>query len=499
MRHPRPLLLLVPLAVGCAAAADTPTERPPIVLVSLDTVRADRLGAYGNPDGLTPSLDAFASEAVLFENAYSQATTTAPSHASLFTSRYPVEQDVGSVKPAITPGMPTLAEVLTVYGWDSAAFVAGGELSPEMGIGRGFGSWEASVNFASLWHTAPPALAWLDTRTGPAPWLLFVHGYDAHVRYLKPAPYGYAHADAAYQGLAQDAVHGDGPERAATERFIDGRLHHDLRAVSQIAAQEVRPRGAAGKARLLAEASVRGPLPSARASDLALLRGAYDGAIGYVDAQFGLFMAGLNTRGLLDEAIVIVFADHGEQLGEDGIFNHCCNVGAAESHVPLMVRLPKGEGGGRRVTEVVELVDVMPTVLDLAGAVSPVDVRGRSFAAALRGEPFTGRSAAFTTGGMGMRMLGASTASGRLVYSGVPLFAPVAPEVVETAALPGPSFSIAPGPDGRSPDATAQAALRTDMAAWLRTLTIPTDPTGEALSAPLRGALREHGYWEVPK
>jgi arylsulfatase len=480
-------------AVGCAAAAQAPSPAP-VILVSLDTVRADRLGCYGNSDGLTPSLDKFASEAVLFENAYSQATTTAPSHASLFTSRYPLEQDVGNVKPEITPEMKTLAEVLGVYGWDSAAFVAGGELSPEMGIGRGFGTWQAARNFASLWHTAPLALAWLDGHTGTAPWLLFVHGYDAHVRYLKPTPYGYAHADASYQGLAQEAARGAGPERAATERFIDGRLHHDLQAMSTIASEEVRPRSPAGKARLLADASARGPLPGARDADVTLLRGLYDGAVGYVDAQFGLFMAGLADRHLLDRAVIVVLADHGEQLGEDGIFNHCCGVTDAESHVPLLVRLPGGQGGGRRVAGLVELVDVMPTILELAGAVAPAEIRGHSFAAALRGEPFAGRDAAYTVGGMGMRMLGARAAGGRLVYSGAPLFVPVAPEVIEAAALPGPSFSATAGLDG-----TAQASLRTGMGAWLRTLHLAGAPADAPLSPALRGALREHGYWEVPK
>ncbi len=480
------------LLVGCAArAVDLPAPSDtPIVLVSLDTLRADRLGAYGSTAGLTPSLDRFATEAVLFENAYSQATTTAPSHASLFTSRYPTEEVGAGIRPEIRPEMKTLAEVLGVYGWESAAFVAGGELSPEMGIGRGFGSWDAAPAFGSLWHTVPRALSWLDAHGDASRWLLFVHGYDAHARYLKPTPFGYSHADRSYGGLAQAAVRGVGPDRVATQRFIDGWFHPDIGAMSNIAAEEARPRSAEGRARLLQDANRRGGLARATDGDTALIRGVYDGAVSYLDTQFGLFMAGLQDRGLLSRAIVIVFADHGEQLGEEGLFTHGSDVSDVETHVPLMIRMPGGAGGGRREAGVVELVDVMPTVLELAGAVPPAGIRGRSLAPALRGEAFEGRPAAFTVGGMGWRMLSARSRQGRLTYSGAPVFAAVAPEVIEAAALPGPSFS---GTEGL----TDASGLRSDMALWLRTLAPPGAPGPAPLSPELRDELRKHGYFEV--
>jgi arylsulfatase len=460
-----------------------------VVLVSLDTLRADRIGAYGNADGLTPNLDRFATEAVLFEHAYSQATTTAPSHASLFTSRYPSEQEAQDRrKPQIGTEMPTLAEALGAYGWDSAGFVAGGDLAPAMGIGRGFATWDSAADFASLWHTTPLAFAWLDARpAGDTPWLLFVHGYDAHVPYLKPTPFGFAHADVRYEGAGQEAA------ASSTERILDGWMHPDLAGILTIADEEVRPRGAAARARLLATAQAgRQPPRPVTAADIAYVQGIYDGGVAYADTQFGLLMAGLQDRGLLDRAIVVALSDHGEQLGEDGVFNHCCGVGDEESHVPLLVRLPEGAGGGRRVAGLVELVDVMPTLLDLAGVTPPAGIHGHSLVPALLGEPFAGRPVAYTQGGLSMRMLGARTLAGRLIYSGAPVTSSLTPEFIDTAALPGPSFLASD-----SLDLAAQGAVRTEMAGWLRGLAPAPEEQSAPLPEALRTALRDHGYFDV--
>ena len=181
-----------------------------------------------------------------------------------------------------------------------------------------------------------------------------------------------------------------------------------------------------------------------------------------------------SERGWLDRATIVVFSDHGEQLGEDGIFNHCCGVGDEESHVVLMVR-PPGGVKGRREDGIVELVDVMPTLLELAGATPPAGIHGRSFAAALRGEAWTGRDVAWTQGGPAMRQLGARTATGRLIWSGVPSSSPFAAPMLAAASLPGPGFtSDLPAAD--------QDKLRAAMVAFLPTLALP--PTRAA--TPLR-------------
>ncbi len=472
---------------GCAPPPPDPVGAP-VVLVSLDTLRADRLGAYGNPDGLTPNLDRFAAEGVVFEQAYSQTTTTAPSHASLFTSRYPSEQNLEGRQPGID-GMPTLAEVLGAYGWRSGAFVAGGDLSPEMEIGRGFGTWESVKDFGSLWHTAPPALAWLDANGAGSDWLLFVHGYDAHSPYLKPTPYGYAIADASYRGVGQVAV------RSSTDRLVDGAYLPDLRIFHDVIGRAALPRSPAARAEVLERSKAAGPVLTATEADLEHVRHVYDGGVAYADTQFGLLMAGLEQRGILDRATVIVFSDHGEQLGEDGLFNHCCGVGDEESHVVLMARLPGGQRGGGRVSGLVELVDVMPTIVDLAGGKPPAGARGVSLLPALRGEPFEGRAVAFTQGGPGMREVGARTAAGRLVWYGVGSADATAVERLRTAPLPGPAFTAS-----EWLDADAQAGVRDAMVTWLASLAPPPSARGsKPLSTALKKELREHGYFEADK
>lgn len=453
---------------------------PPVVLVSLDTLRADRLGAYGNDRGLTPNLDRFAAEAVLFEDAYAQATITAPSHAAIFTSRYPVDL-FGPVNRAATPPADTrfLAEILKVYGYRTGAFVAGGDLSPELGLTRGFDTYTSTTrSFASLWHTAPAALAWLDEQGDDAPTFTFVHGYDAHTPYLKPAPFGFLHAEDP----------GEGPGRAAllgpTERIVEGRLLDDTLELNVLQGTLVHPLSAEGLARIREREGT--PLAPA---DLELVRDVYDGAVSYADAQFGLLMAGLQERGMLDEAVVVVLSDHGEQLGERGIFNHCCGVGDEETHVVLMVRMPGG-GVARRVDGLVELVDVLPTVLDLVGATPPAGMRGRSLAPALRGEPWQGRTAAFSQGGLSSRVLGARGSEGRLAYEGPPVGFPGLPDFIEAASLPGPHFTV----EGDL-DAATQERLRGELVAWTRSLSPARGGGAAPLPETLVKELREHGYF----
>lgn len=474
--------LAVFLLLACNTAPVSTSSPPPVVLVSLDTFRADRLGVLGNPDGLTPSLDRFASESVVFERAYAQSTTTSSSHASFFTSRYPTEQNNGSAVPEIAPEMATLAEVVTSYGWSTAAFVAGGHLAPEIGVGRGFALWNAVKDFGSLWHTVPPALAWLDEHP-VEPYLLFVHGYDAHMPYLKPDPFGFGSVGVHYMGAGQAAA------RRSTDLIRDDWFFHDETTASTFDA-DPRPRSPETRARLAAIAQ-RGAADPFTEEDARYVAGVYDGGVAWADMMFGVFMAELAERGVLDEAIVVVFSDHGEQLWEDGLFQHSVGASDPEAHVVLMVRMPGGIRVGR-VSDKVELIDVMPTLLELAGMVAPAGIHGRSFASALRGEPFTGRAVAWTQGGIGTRVLAARTDAGRLVYDGVPLRLPYAPAIIGAAGLPGPSFHVADG----ALDAAEQERLRGEMVAFLGGLS-RAEGDGRALSPGLASELRAHGYWDA--
>lgn len=481
------LALLGVIAVGLGGCADRVSAAkgpPPILLISMDTLRADRLGAYGNPDGLTPNLDAFAREAIVFDRAYSQAVQTAPSHASVFTGRYPTEQTSPDNQTVLVPEHPTLAGMLGVYGYQTAAFVAGGDLSPHRKLTQGFGTYETSEDFGSLYHTFPRALAWLDTAVPTQPWFLFVHGYDCHSIYLKPTPYGYLHADLGWTGEAAMAV------QTATERIIDGHIYPNLDGLLRADNGLLRARSPENRERVQ-ELLQGGESPVAVVKeDLTYIRGVYNGAVSYADAMFGKFLAGLEQRGTLDSAVIVVMSDHGEQLGERGIFGHCCGLGDEETQSVLMVRLPGGAHGGRHVRPFVELVDLLPTLAEIAGARAPAGIAGRSLVGALEEREFEGRAYSHSQGNVRMRIVSVRGEEGRLTYAGMPATGRYLADVVEVARLDGPGFE-------GTESLAARATLRTELVRWLRTLEAGPDVTAEPIPAGLKKSLRDHGYFDV--
>lgn len=485
-----PVLLAL---AGCGPSHASTHSAPDLILVSMDTLRADRLGAYGNKDGLTPNLDRFAAESVLFEHAYSQATTTAPSHAALFSSHYPSEQTSSARQPEFGKDKPTLAEVLHVYDYQTGAFVGGADLNPHMGLTAGFDAYNSPRDFGSLWHSVPGALAWMRQRDPERPFFAFVHGYDAHARYLKPPPYGYAHADASYTGVGQDAA------RTAPWRIIDGQFYPDLDAFMRVNEMFLRPRDPIPRAKML-EFGEAGPAPLVPVGeeDIAVVRGTYDGATMWGDAQFGAFMAGLSDLGLLETTTIVMVADHGEQLGEYGLIQHCCGIHDEETHVPLMIRLPGGAGGGKRIVDPVGLIDVMPTLVTLAGGKVPAGVHGQSLVPLLRGEPFVPRTEVFTQGDDRMRSVSARSLHGRLTYTGVTSTSALLPELIESARIDGPAFTGVEGDGaGGAMDPTERLRLRDALVVWLRTLTASPKDRPDELPQGLRNELRKHGYFDV--
>lgn len=469
---------MILLLLACAGATNGP---PSILLVSLDTLRADRLAAYGNTDGITPNLNRFAADATVFTHADTQATHTTEAHSAVFTGRYPMELFDTSKVPDLR-GVPTLAEVLRICDYQTAAFVAGGSLAPEYGLTKGFDTYESPTQFGSFFHTVPPSLAWLDSRRLDAPFFLFVHSYDAH-QYQRPTPWGYLYADGTQPGPWQDAGQG------AAMFVADGALLPGSAAIEATDSM-LRPRSTAGRARLAALNATTLPRPRAFSdADTAQLRKVYDGGASYADAWFGTLMAVLEQRGLLDDTLVAVMSDHGEELGERGVFDHSYGVTDATANVVLMVKLPR-QHEGRVVTERVGLLDVFPTLIELAGAPLPAVQSGASFAPALRGEAFTGRAFTVTGGSKRMNSYSIADATGRLTYTGPPPAAAGLPEIVETALLPGPGFeSDAPGADAER--------LRGKLVAWMRDTPRRMTRSANGLSAEQQKVMRENGYFDA--
>jgi arylsulfatase A-like enzyme len=492
----RRALALLGLAAVVAAAVLTggrarsaPREGPPnLLLVSLDTFRADRVGVLGNPNGLTPNLDRFARQAVVFSHAYSQATITGPSHASMFSSRYPSEVAGTTRAPAFGKDMYTLPQVLGTYGYQTAARVAGGDLNPLMGPTQGFDSYEASVDFGSLWHTVPMATEWLDAADPTKPFFLFVHGYDTHPTYIKPTPWGLLYTGLSVLTADQQATVN------STEKVVDGHRLPNFDMLDLVTRSDLRPRSKEGRehlAQLIAHSDR--PLARVPKSDEELIRKVYDGAATYADAMFGILLSRLEKRGRLDDTVIVVMGDHGEALGEDGLFHRCCSLEDGLTHVPLMVRMPKGEGGGKVVDGIVELVDIMPTLLEIAGATAPSNIRGHTLMPAVRGEPFTGRPFALSQGGLGMRMVSARGPEGRLTYTGVQALSPYLPDIIAAARVDGPSFEATEG----LPDAS-RTAYRTAMSEWVASLApSPLQEATVQIPEELLQTLRAKGYWDA--
>lgn len=414
--------MILALLLGCAGREGLAG----VVIVDIDTLRADRLGAYGSTAGLTPNLDRFAAESVVFERAYAQSNETLYSHASLFSARYPSELGRLDMAFRMPPEAPTLASVLRDAGWTTGGFTSGGHLSPVFGLGSGFSTWRTVEAWGSLRDSGAEGLRWLDG--AEAPFLLFVHGYDPHDRYLKPPPFGYSRADAEDEGLGARLARRPG----ATSRIVGGRFTESIDALGALARAHARLRPE--------ELPTYDPAAEAlTAADVGHIAGVYDGSVAWADAAFGVFLAGLDARGLLDRVAIVVLSDHGEELGEDGAFHHRFGLGDAEVHVPLMVRVPGV--AARRVPGVVELLDVAPTVWALAGVSPPVGARGASLLPAVRGEAEPD-GVAFSEGAL--RLLSVRGRAGRLTAEGLSPDNPAAPRLLQESALDGVNLAWTP-------------------------------------------------------
>jgi arylsulfatase A-like enzyme len=306
-------------------------ERRNVLLISLDTLRADRLGCYGAIGGNTPVLDRIASEGTLFELARAAASWTAPSHATLLTGFHGCVHGLGlNGRRELPAGIAPLPEILRKVGYTTAAFTEGGYLQPAV-FQRGFGRFTAPGEllekrpWGDVDRTVDDASRWL-TEHAREPFFLFVHTYQVHDPYNAPPPYG------------------------DLQRPDDG-------------------------------GSVASVTPEERSRN-EMAR--YDEEVRYADSVMGRLFATVDGLGLTRRTIVIVVADHGEAFGEHGYFRHVLSLDEEVLRVPFIWRAPGLVAAGRRIPSVVGLIDVTPTVLDLLGLPLPPLVEGQSLAAFLR-------------------------------------------------------------------------------------------------------------------
>lgn len=361
------LVCLAALVIGSLVAgrpiplaADAPVvdrERPHVVLVMVDTLRADGLSLYGNPRRTSPNIDALARSSAVFERAYAQAPWTAPSVASFFTGTY---QSVHQVRrhhdqdpelSVLDDGFTTLAEMLRGVGYETAAFSSQAWILPETGFAQGFDEFHVVSRIEDTYEidrVLQGGLAWIERHRareqspGPEqPFFLYLHVLPPHSPYAPPPPFD--------------------------------RLYWNARvppAMRDLSALPIAKQWDA----LLSLGKPRGrPVTD---EDVAYMRAMYDGEVSYVDWWVGALHRQLGSWNMLERTLVIVTSDHGENFREHGLFGHAQRVYNPELAIPLVLSNPTLFPRQRRIATPVESIDLMPTLARLSGAPLPSHAQG---------------------------------------------------------------------------------------------------------------------------
>jgi arylsulfatase A-like enzyme len=356
------VLLLAALALGgcpapvsrsdkAHAGARGAGNRLNVLLVTIDTLRADHLGAYGYQRATSPKLDALASRGVLFEQAYTYWPKTRGSFVALLTGRLAAQSGYGKSHPRLIDFNPTLASVLQDAGYDTTAVVDNPNVAASLGYSKGFAryreTWEEAALASEIDRSRAitrDAVSYLRAASADHPFLLWLHYVNPHAPYEPPAPF-----DAAFL----DAQAARGPVLQPVNGFHGG----------------VARQWAKGE------------------RSLGFYVAQYDGEIAAVDSEVGHVLEALEHSAVRDQTLVLLASDHGESLGEhDYFFDHGENLFDPSLRIPLVLAGP-GIERGRRSSELASTLDIVPTLLDALKVSYPPDLAGVSLLGAARGEP----------------------------------------------------------------------------------------------------------------
>jgi choline-sulfatase len=320
------LLSVLLFAHSSPAAAVKPAN---IVLITLDTTRADRMGFLNSKSGLTPNLDSLAHLSAVFSRAYAHVPLTTPSHATILTGTFPQFNRVSDLGSPLDEALPYLPDILRQHGYRTAAFVGSQVLDPKgggaPGFNRGFDTYNAPFHTRGLGEdryasverrgmmVVDSALAWLRKRS-EGPFFVWLHFYDPHDPYDPPPPFN---------------------------------------------SRDISP---------------------------------YDGEIAYMDSAIGTLLAGLRSQGQFDQTIIVVVADHGEAFGEHGERSHGVFLYDETLHVPLVLKMP-ASASRAHIDARVGLVDITPTLLQAVGIAPPASMQGESLLGLMRASSGAGTAA----------------------------------------------------------------------------------------------------------
>jgi len=325
--------------LGCRSPAPSP---PNVLLILIDTLRADHLGAYGYTRPTSPTFDALAARGVLFTRAHSTTSWTNPAIESLFTGQHPRVLQPGAAE-FIAPNSRTLAQAFRESGYRTAAIIANPVLPPDLGFAQGFDSYAPVSGWVyglskrpkePAEHVNAAALQWLQQSSDTRPWFLYLHYMDPHYPYEAPAD--------------------------VLRRF--------WRSEGVDPSTALQPLNAIVRARR----SPPSPTQIPQIVDL------YDAAVAHVDAQVGELLSRLQADGRLTNTIVCLMADHGEELGDHGGLQHARTLYEEVLRIPLLIVPPAGHAS-ERIERLVQITGVGRTLLDLAG-LGDRDFPGRALA-----------------------------------------------------------------------------------------------------------------------
>ena len=376
------LLLLLSLLSTQPASAQSKTQEPPasrpnVLLIVIDTLRADHLGTYGYGRGTSPHIDQLASEGMLYENAIASASWTLPSHASMFTGLFPKDHGTHAENFTLDTRFDTLAERLRKAGYRTGGFSNNVWTNDTSGLKQGFDE------FQELFHqqqgrlegvskddleadmggklTNESVLGWVDgLPQDDRPFFVFINYFEPHLPYRPTRPFD--------QHFLPDGVRPHNVQRLRS--FYTPR---EYGYILRLPFMEVKPR------------------------ELEILTSLYDAEIAYTDSILGGLMDGLRQRGLLDDTLVVVTSDHGEHLGENHMLSHKMSVYDPLLRVPLVLWNPALLPNPQRIRQPVQNHDLFGTVLELTGvrhhsAVLPLEAPGAG-----SGETLTFAQIAFPT------------------------------------------------------------------------------------------------------
>jgi len=327
-----PVLLFIFVCVSCSKPIRNFTaSKPPVILITIDTLRADHLGCYGYPSETSPTLDKLAENGILFENHYTVMTHTLPSHCSIMTALFPREHEVLMNGWRMRSGITTLAELFLEQGYETGAFVGSKVLDRDRGLATGFEVYEEGRRreFERDGEAVnKDVLRWLENRSGP--FFLWIHYWDPHYPYSAPKPFNkrYNLDDPLYSKAFEDL------KKWYPEKALDAK---DPERIKGFIAR----------------------LP------------AYDNEVAYTDHNVGVVLAKLREISAYEPSIICVTSDHGEGFGEHSNWTHGMTLNQEEARVPLILKLPGETRQRSTYSGNTSSVQIAPSLLSLAGIPVP--------------------------------------------------------------------------------------------------------------------------------